>query len=60
MTDYLVRFIQNMCIWGLTATETAEAFYITREQQDEWAVRSHERALAAIDGQGNLLKKLSQ
>jgi len=33
---------------GLTAEELASDYEITREQADEWAVRSHERALGAI------------
>ncbi|MEG0440339.1 MAG: acetyl-CoA C-acetyltransferase [Solibacillus sp.] len=34
---------------GVYGNETAEQFEISREQQDAWAVRSHERALAAIE-----------
>lgn len=33
---------------GLTAEELAGDYDITREQADQWAVRSHERALGAI------------
>jgi acetyl-CoA acyltransferase len=33
---------------GLTAEELATDYEITREQADQWAVRSHERALSAI------------
>ncbi|KEO73570.1 thiolase family protein [Anditalea andensis] len=33
---------------GLTAEELASDYEITREQSDQWAVRSHERALNAI------------
>jgi acetyl-CoA acyltransferase len=33
---------------GLTAEKVASTFNVTREEQDEFAVRSHERALAAI------------
>lgn len=33
---------------GVYGNETAQTFNLTREQQDEWSVRSHERALAAI------------
>jgi acetyl-CoA acyltransferase len=35
---------------GLTAENLARKYSITREQQDEFAVRSHQRAAAAIDG----------
>ena len=33
---------------GLTAERLAKEFHITREEQDEFALRSHQRALAAI------------
>jgi acetyl-CoA acyltransferase len=33
---------------GLTAENVARKYHITREQQDEFALRSHQRALAAI------------
>ena len=35
---------------GLTAENVARKYEVTREQQDEFAVRSHQRAAAAIDG----------
>jgi acetyl-CoA acyltransferase len=35
---------------GLTAENLARKFKITREQQDAFALRSHQRAVAAIDG----------
>lgn len=34
---------------GIYGNETAQQFQISREEQDAWAVRSHERALAAIE-----------
>lgn len=34
---------------GTYGNQTAEALSLTRNAQDEWALRSHERALAAID-----------
>lgn len=34
---------------GIYGNDTASKFEISREQQDAWAVRSHEKALAAID-----------
>ncbi|GKV57976.1 acetyl-CoA acetyltransferase [Sporosarcina sp. NCCP-2222] len=34
---------------GTYGNRTAEEFSISREQQDEWSLRSHERALNAID-----------
>ncbi|MEK4629958.1 MAG: acetyl-CoA C-acetyltransferase [Solibacillus sp.] len=33
---------------GIYGNETAHSFQISREQQDLWAVRSHERAIAAM------------
>lgn len=35
---------------GLTAENVASDYNITREEQDEFAVKSHEKALAAIEG----------
>jgi len=34
---------------GLTAEHVAEQYHITREMQDEFAVRSHQKSAAAID-----------
>lgn len=34
---------------GTYGNETADAYTLTREQQDEWALRSHKLAVAAID-----------
>lgn len=34
---------------GIYGNETASKFEVSREQQDEWAARSHEKALAAIE-----------
>lgn len=34
---------------GTYGNSTADAFKISREEQDKWAARSHERALAAIE-----------
>ncbi|ATP38942.1 acetyl-CoA C-acyltransferase [Solibacillus sp. R5-41] len=34
---------------GVYGNETAQQFQISRELQDAWAVRSHERAIAAIE-----------
>ena len=34
---------------GVYGNETAQKFSITREEQDAWAVRSHEKALEAIE-----------
>jgi acetyl-CoA C-acetyltransferase len=37
------------CHMGVYGSEGAAEFGITREEQDDWAFRSHERALRAID-----------
>lgn len=34
---------------GTYGNQTANSFSLTREQQDEWSLRSHERALAAME-----------
>lgn len=39
----------GQCHMGVYGSEVAKEFGITREEQDAWAYRSHERALAAID-----------
>lgn len=41
-------FDPNHVHMGSYGNSTADEFHITREQQDAWAVRSHERALQAI------------
>ena len=37
------------CHMGVYGSEVAAEYHISREEQDRWAYRSHERALAAID-----------
>lgn len=37
------------CHMGVYGSEVAAEYHISREEQDGWAYRSHERALAAID-----------
>jgi len=34
---------------GLSAEWVAEAYHVSREEMDSWALRSHQRAVAAID-----------
>ena len=46
LVDHYPDVYLNM---GLTAENLARKFQITREQQDAFALRSHQRALAAID-----------
>jgi acetyl-CoA acyltransferase len=47
---YLVEHYPDAYLsMGLTAENLARKYQITREQQDEFALRSHQRALRAID-----------
>jgi len=43
------RYPDSYLSMGLTAENLARKYEITREQQDEFALRSHRRALAAIE-----------
>ncbi len=47
MADNMPQIYINM---GLTAENVAEQYKVSREEQDAFAVRSHQRAAAAIDG----------
>ena len=52
LEDNLLHLISDpyeSCHMGVTAENLAEQFEISREVQDEVSVRSHERALAAIE-----------
>jgi acetyl-CoA acyltransferase len=40
---------QAYCTMGLTAENVAQQFHISREDQDAFALRSHQRAIAAIE-----------
>ena len=44
------EFTQSYIPMGLTAENLAKQYQISREDQDAFALRSHQRALAAIDG----------
>ncbi|MGE5326045.1 MAG: thiolase family protein [Deltaproteobacteria bacterium] len=46
LAEHYPDFYLNM---GLTAENLARKYQISREQQDEFALRSHQRALAAIE-----------
>lgn len=39
----------GQCHMGVYGSEVAAEYHISRQEQDRWAYRSHERALAAID-----------
>ncbi len=43
------EFTQSYIPMGLTAENLAKQYHISREDQDAFALRSHQRALAAID-----------
>ncbi len=46
---YLVEHLPDVYLgMGLTAENVAKRYNITREMQDRWSLRSHERAVAAI------------
>jgi len=47
--DGLVDAFNNYHM-GITAENLAEQFKVSREEQDEWAYMSHQRAIAAIKG----------
>ena len=49
MTDFLVHSHPEHVHMGTYGNSTAEEFELTREKQDEWSFRSHDRALKAID-----------
>lgn len=42
---------------GTYGNQTANSFSLTREQQDEWSLRSHERALAAME-EGKFMEEI--
>ena len=39
----------HICRWGSRPSGLAQRFGITREQSDEFSLRSHRKALAAIE-----------
>jgi acetyl-CoA acyltransferase len=46
--DLITEAPQVYCTMGLTAENVAQQFHISREEQDAFALRSHQQALAAI------------
>jgi acetyl-CoA acetyltransferase family protein len=44
------EFAQSYIPMGMTAENLAREYHVSREDQDAFALRSHQRALAAIDG----------
>ena len=52
LTDGLIEILNdpfNRYHMGVTAENLAERFSLTREEQDEFAVESHRRAVTAIE-----------
>ena len=49
ITDGLWCAIEN-CHMGLHGGNVADEEHVSREEQDAWALRSHQRAIAAVDG----------
>jgi acetyl-CoA acetyltransferase family protein len=47
--EYRQEFTQSYIPMGITAENLAREYSISREDQDAFALRSHERAIAAID-----------
>ena len=43
------EFAQSYIPMGMTAENLAKEYHVSREDQDQFALRSHQRALAAID-----------
>jgi acetyl-CoA acyltransferase len=43
-------FTQSYIPMGMTAENLAREYHVSREDQDRFALRSHQRAIAAIDG----------
>ncbi|MDJ0618983.1 MAG: acetyl-CoA C-acyltransferase [Calothrix sp. MO_192.B10] len=46
--EMIVEAPQAYCTMGITAENVAQEYHISREDQDAFALRSHKRALAAI------------
>ncbi len=46
MVDHYPEFYMNM---GITAERVADEFEVSRQMQDEYAVRSHQKAAAAVE-----------
>lgn len=48
---YMVEHLPDIYLsMGITAENVAKRYDITREMQDQWSLRSHQRAVAAIQG----------
>jgi acetyl-CoA acyltransferase len=46
--DLMADMPKVYCTMGMTAENVAQHYHITRQEQDQFALRSHQRALAAI------------
>jgi acetyl-CoA acyltransferase len=55
--ELLATYPKAYCTMGLTAENVAEQFQISRQAQDQYALRSHQRALAAIQ-QGRFIDEI--
>ncbi|NRB08545.1 MAG: hypothetical protein HRU34_16290 [Richelia sp.] len=53
--EMIVEAPQAYCTMGITADKVAQEYHISREDQDAFALRTHKRALAAIQ-QGLFMK----
>ncbi|ARV63066.1 acetyl-CoA acetyltransferase [Nostocales cyanobacterium HT-58-2] len=55
--EMMVETPNAYCTMGLTAENVMQSYQISREDQDAFALRSHQRALAAI-GQGRFVEEI--
>ncbi|MDJ0797238.1 MAG: acetyl-CoA C-acyltransferase [Calothrix sp. MO_167.B12] len=55
--EMIVEAPQAYCTMGITAENVAQEYHISREDQDAFALRSHQRALAAIQ-QGKFAQEI--
>jgi acetyl-CoA acyltransferase len=46
--EMIAEFPKAYCTMGITAENVAQLYHVSREEQDAFALRSHQRALAAI------------
>jgi acetyl-CoA acyltransferase len=46
--EIMAEMPQVYCTMGITAENVAQEYHITRQEQDQFALRSHQRAIAAI------------
>jgi acetyl-CoA acyltransferase len=55
--EIMAEMPQVYCTMGITAENVAQEYHITRQEQDQFALRSHQRAIAAIR-QGRFVEEI--